>query len=230
MADPTIAAIAESAFEWVYLIGGCIATLCFAIYLVRWADWCLPNPGASRNVSEWQRVRREAKTMRNSGKFKEAERLQAAHVTGLIAKQFELSKKKCEEFVGADGHGSHHLGAYTEMYYLLNTTRERGDTETVTFDQYYREVPKARDMKKQWEQLVQRRLHAAWRTAVYLLRMTQKKVAAQIAERQKWAEAARENREQDRERRVNEWVGREKLRITEGRPKINLRNIAKWSP
>ena len=62
-----------------------------------------------------------------------------------------------------------------------------------------------------------------WRTAVYLLRMSQKRIARQEKERHMWAEAQSAKREKDREARVDEWIACERRRATQPRPPINVR-------
>lgn len=130
-----------------------------------------------------------------------------------------MSEMRCNEFVGKDGKGSHHLGTFSDTHYRLNSLRTREDSRTQMYDP-----------QRQWQQLVQTLQRSRWRIAVYLLRLSQQKVMREERERQKWDQEQRAKREKDREQRVDEWIACEKRRWRQARPDICGRYHAhdKW--
>jgi len=230
----------------IVLGSGVVTVLTYLLiqFLLRLLDWCLISKASTAPPRGYVGEHPKAKDIRDKWKERSIRTVDvpaaACHAAAVLqstgrradaeecfqvaqeAWQYErhlLSEMRCNEFVGKDGKGSHHLGTFSDTHYRLNSLRTREDSRTQMYDP-----------QRQWQQLVQTLQRSRWRIAVYLLRLSQQKVMREERERQKWDQEQRAKREKDREQRVDEWIACEKRRWRQARPDICGRYHAhdKW--
>ena len=130
----------------------------------------------------------------------------------------QMSEMRVGEFVGRDGKDGNHCGVFSQIYYQIHSQSRQQERPEVSF----------LSPKQKWEELLPKIQQMKWRTAVYLLVMTQREIAAQDKDRQRWSVAQAKMRMQARERRVEEWVACDRRRATQPRPVLDLRNRHKF--
>ena len=132
--------------------------------------------------------------------------------------QWQMSEMRVGEFVGRDGREGHHAGVFSRIYYQIHSHGRAPEAHEVAF----------LSPKQKWEELLPKIQRLKWRTAVNLLVITQKEIAAQDRERQNWTAAQAKMRRQARTNRVEELMACDRRRATQVRPTMDLRSRRKF--